>query len=292
MLEYDNSAFYYFSLTLISIYLIPGYYYLIKELYIALLSPPSSADGTQARTSIEKDKASKIRSKSHGVIRLQRPTFVTNVICLAIATIVFIYLISLVIRDGEVSTFDPYVILGIEAGAPVAEIKRAYRKLSLKLHPDKNIGSKVAEEMFMKVAKAYEALTDENSKKNYEEFGNPDGKQSLEVSIGLPSFLLENPKVVLVLYLIAMVVVIPVAVGMWYSNSKQFGEKNILYESYTAFYQLLTEHHRAKHMPEVRSLHQPITYILSLIQSSLTRLWPLLPSVARSMPPAPLMTSL
>lgn len=103
----------------------------------------------------------------------------------------------------------------------------------------------------MKIAKAYEALTDETSKENYEKYGNPDGKQSLEVSIGLPKIILDNPKVVLVLYLVAMVVVIPVVVGLWYANSKQYGENDIKYESYTAFYQLIQETHRTKQMPEV-----------------------------------------
>jgi translocation protein SEC63 len=97
-----------------------------------------------------------------------------------------------------------------------------------------------------------------------EEFGNPDGKQALEVSIGLPKLLLENPKVVLVLYLIGMVVVIPSVVGYWYSNSKEFGEKNILYDTYKAFYTLLQEQHRAANLPEIlaaaaecRKINQP-----------------------------------
>ena len=107
--------------------------------------------------------------------------------------------------------------------------------------------------MDKKIKRAYEALTDETSKKNYEEFGNPDGKQSLEVSIGLPKLLLDNPKVVLVCYLIGMVVIIPAVVGYWYSNSKQFGEKNILYESYRAFYTLLQPEMRAAHLPEILS---------------------------------------
>ena len=56
---------------------------------------------------------------------------------------------------------------------------------------------------------------------------------------------------VLVLYLIGMVVVIPSVVGLWYSNSKQFGEKNILYDTYSAFYALLKEPYRTKNIPEV-----------------------------------------
>ena len=84
--------------------------------------------------------------------------------------------------------------MGVASNAEDKEIRKAYRKLSLEYHPDKNPGNKIAEEMFMKVAKAYEALTDDEAKRNWLEYGNPDGKQSLEVSIGLPSFLLDVAK--------------------------------------------------------------------------------------------------
>jgi translocation protein SEC63 len=249
MLEYDNSAFYYFAITMLLIYLIPGTWYLLAELYRAFIW--SGEVGTKARTSAEKDKANKLKKEVTGIARLKKTSFVVNLALVVVFGLIFLYLIRSVISDGEVQSFDPYQILGIDSGAAVGEIKKAYRKLSLKYHPDKNIGDKLAEEMFMKIAKAYEALTDEVSKENYEKYGNPDGKQSLEVSIGLPKIILENPKVVLVLYLIAMVVLIPVVVGWWYSNSKQYGENNIKYESYTAFYQLIQETHKVKNMPEV-----------------------------------------
>lgn len=249
MLEYDNSAFYYFALTLLAIYIIPGTWYAVSEFVMAFVS--SGEVGAKARTKSETEKAAMLKRKTTGFTRLNTTAYLTNLGFLIFAWISFLYLMTLVINDGEVNTFDPYTILGIAQGATVGEIKKAYRKLSLKFHPDKNIGDKVAEEMFMRIAKAYEALTDETSKENYEKFGNPDGKQSLEVSIGLPKILLENPKVVLVLYLIAMVVAIPSAVGMWYANSKQFGEKNIKYETYNAFYTLLQEAFRTKNLPEV-----------------------------------------
>lgn len=249
MLEYDNSAFYYFALTLLVIYIIPGTYYALSEFVLAFVG--SGDIGAKARTKEEADKSAKLKQKTTGFARLNTTAYKTNLGCLLFAWVCFLYLMSLVLQDGEVNTFDPYTILGISQGAAVGEIKKAYRKLSLKYHPDKNIGDKVAEEMFMRIAKAYEALTDETSKENYEKFGNPDGKQALEVSIGLPKIILENPKVVLVLYLIAMVVIIPSAVGLWYANSKQFGEKNIKYETYNAFYTLLKETDRVKNLPEV-----------------------------------------
>ena len=248
-LDYDNSAFYYFAITCLFFYLIPGSYYALSEIYEAFLKPDPSA--LRARTTAESSKADKLKKNTRGFARLRTWTFMINLFFLIVAFIIFAMLVRNVILNGEVQRFDPYQILGIDGEASTSEIKKSYRKLSLKYHPDKNPGDKVAEEMFMKIAKAYEALTDEVARENYLKFGNPDGKQSLEVSIGLPVWLLENPKVVLVLYLIGMCVIIPIGVGLWYSNSKQYGEKNITYETYSRFYQLITEHHRVKMLPEV-----------------------------------------
>merc|ERR1712232_90100 len=105
----------------------------------------------------------------------------------------------------------------------------------------------------MMVSKAYEALTDEQSRKNYELYGNPDGKQSLEVSIGLPDFLLDkgNRNLVLVVYLIFMVGVIPFCVYTYYSDSSKFGEKDIMYDTYSWFQNPLNEHTLIKWLPEV-----------------------------------------
>eukprot|EP01031_Cornospumella_fuschlensis_P035023 gene35023-42413_t len=210
MLEYDNSAFYYFALTLLFIYIVPGTYYAVAELFRAFLG--SGGVGAKPRTKEEREKAKKLKQENTGWARLRTTKYIANLVCLIVAWSIFIYLMSLVANDGEVSSFDPYQILGIEQGATTSEIKKAYRRLSLKYHPDKNIGNKLAEEMFVKITKAHEALTDEAAKENYEKYGNPDGKQALEVSIGLPKILLDNPKVVLVLYLLFMVVAVPAAV--------------------------------------------------------------------------------
>jgi translocation protein SEC63 len=246
MLEYDNSAFYYFALTLLIIFIIPSSYYALSEFYAAFL-----AKTEVGRTAEEKKKLKELNKVSRGWTRLNTTSYLVNLTLLLAACIIVIYLISLVRNHGQVSVFDPYSILGIEPGTPTSEIKKVYRRLSLKYHPDKNIGNKLAEEMFVKISKAYEALTDETARENFEKFGNPDGKQALEVSIGLPKLLLNNPKVVLVLYLIVMVLIIPIAVGYWYSNSKKYGEKNIFYETYENFYNLLAQHYRMKHLPEI-----------------------------------------
>lgn len=58
--------------------------------------------------------------------------------------------------------FDPYKILGVETGATEAQIKSAYRKLSLKFHPDKNPAPEAAA-LFTDISKAYDTLTGEFS---------------------------------------------------------------------------------------------------------------------------------
>jgi curved DNA-binding protein len=66
---------------------------------------------------------------------------------------------------------DLYSVLGVSKGANADAVKKAYRKLAGKLHPDKNPGNKKAEEHFKKVNHAYDVLGDEKKRKLYDEFG-------------------------------------------------------------------------------------------------------------------------
>lgn len=67
---------------------------------------------------------------------------------------------------------DYYEILGISRGADDAEIKKAYRKMALKYHPDKNPGDAKAEDQFKEAAEAYEVLSDANKRSRYDQYGH------------------------------------------------------------------------------------------------------------------------
>jgi curved DNA-binding protein len=69
---------------------------------------------------------------------------------------------------------DYYQVLGVDKKASTDEIKKAYRKLALKWHPDKNPNNKAAEEKFKKISEAYAVLSDDKKRGEYDQFGSAD----------------------------------------------------------------------------------------------------------------------
>ena len=67
---------------------------------------------------------------------------------------------------------DYYDILGVGKNTSEAELKKAYRKLAMKYHPDRNKGDSSAEEKFKEAAEAYEVLRDPQKKASYDQFGH------------------------------------------------------------------------------------------------------------------------
>src|SRR5476651_925899 len=67
---------------------------------------------------------------------------------------------------------DYYDVLGVSKGSDADEIKKAYRKMAIKFHPDKNPGDKAAEEKFKEAAEAYEILSNREKRARYDQYGH------------------------------------------------------------------------------------------------------------------------
>ena len=146
--------------------------------------------------------------------------------------------------DYEMANFDPYEILGVSLDADKKTIKSQYKKLSLVYHPDKPTGN---EKLFMKLRKAYDALTDETARYNWEHYGNPDGPQAMQFGIGLPAWIVEEKNSVWVLGVYALIFMIglPTAVWYWWSRSSKFSGEQVLLDTTQLYYYFF---HKTPHM--------------------------------------------
>src|SRR5580765_4715067 len=66
---------------------------------------------------------------------------------------------------------DLYIVLGLERGASVSDIKRAYKRLARRFHPDINPGDRMAAAQFRQIAEAYETLSDPDRRRHYDSAG-------------------------------------------------------------------------------------------------------------------------
>lgn len=131
--------------------------------------------------------------------------------------------------------WNPFEILGIKEDASLQEIKVAYRRLSLIHHPDKGSGNSDA---FVKITKAYTALTDPEARKRWDDYGDPDGPGATSFGIALPAWIVdkENSVVVLGIYVLIFMVALPVSVGAWWYRSVKFGNDKVLINTTEIYY--------------------------------------------------------
>ncbi|XP_064483455.1 translocation protein SEC63 homolog [Ornithodoros turicata] len=223
--QYDESGgtFFYFLLSFLALVVIPCTYYFWPK-------DDSNGDDKKGRKCRCPDCMEKSRRlRCHEPWRRTKRNAVRAVLLLGWLA-VFATAYKVAHLEHDYVKWDPFEILGIEPTASEREIRRAYHKLSLVFHPDKDTGD---EQKFMMIAKAYAALTDEESRKNWETYGNPDGPGATTFGIALPSWIVEkeNSLWVLGLYALVFMVALPVAVGVWWYRSAKYGEDQVLLDT-------------------------------------------------------------
>src|SRR3954453_15735546 len=109
--------------------------------------------------------------------------------------------------------------------------------MSLIYHPDKirpdpskNETMDMLNERFVELTKAYKALTDEEVRNNFLQYGHPDGKQSFSMGIALPKFIVQqgSGKYVLLFYGILLGVLLPYTVGKWWYGTQALTKDKVL----------------------------------------------------------------
>ena len=135
--------------------------------------------------------------------------------------------------------FDPYEILEVSQTDQISKIKKSYKKLSLKYHPDKNIGDKSAKEKFMQINKAYKILTNEKTKNNFYKYGNPDGPGILTLGLALPLFLFKGQVgfYILLILSVLLTIIFPIMFIKWTKKRKNYNSDGLLLKNFDLLYQ-------------------------------------------------------
>ncbi|XVF07722.1 hypothetical protein REPUB_Repub06bG0164200 [Reevesia pubescens] len=140
----------------------------------------------------------------------------------------------------KVKVFEPFSILGLEPGASDSDIKKAYRRLSIQYHPDKNPDPEAHDYFVEYISKAYQALTDPVSRENFEKYGHPDGRQGLQMGIALPPFLLNIDGAaggILLLGIVGVCILLPLMLAVIYlSRSAKYTGNYVMHQTLSAYY--------------------------------------------------------
>uniref|UniRef100_A0A093V7V8 Translocation protein sec63 n=1 Tax=Talaromyces marneffei PM1 TaxID=1077442 RepID=A0A093V7V8_TALMA len=234
--NYDEQGqfFPYFILTLTGLVTLPLTY--------SLLSPPKKLENTAPRIS------SNFKPKNEDLIQaqkrkqLRKERRVKRFIAVVVGWAIIGWMIYLIIVTARTlpKIYDPYEILGVSRSADEKAISRHYKRMSLIYHPDKirpdpakNETIDDLNERFVELTKAYKALTDEEVRNNYLQYGHPDGKQSYSIGIALPKLIITEGmgKYVLLVYGGLLGVLLPYIVGKWWYGSQRYTREKVLIAS-------------------------------------------------------------
>jgi translocation protein SEC63 len=218
------------------------------------MSLPKRSDQREKREYLSAEEERKQKRLLHKQKKNANP-YSGRRIFLVLGWLMFAYVLYQVVHTKiEEFLWDPYEILGVDSSVDQAGVRRAFRKLSLKYHPDKVTENKdEAEKKFVDISKAYKVLTDEDARKTFEEFGHPDGKQSFALGIALPAWLVvkENSPFVLLAYALIFGIALPMYVARWWYKTKDLTKQKILNVTMARYYKEVKENTTMKKLLEI-----------------------------------------
>ncbi|KAI9369594.1 Sec63 Brl domain-containing protein [Aspergillus egyptiacus] len=229
---YDEQGqfFPYFVLTLTGLVTLPLTYNLLK--------PPKELENTapRIRTDYKPEHEDLIEAQKRKRLRKERR--VKRIVTVIVGYLVMAYMAYLIVVTARTAPkiWDPYEVLGVSRSADERAISKHYKRLSLIYHPDKirpdpakNETIEMLNDRFVELTKAYKALTDEEVRNNYLQYGHPDGKQSFSIGIALPQFIVTegNGKYVLLVYGALLGVLLPYIVGKWWYGSQRYTKERV-----------------------------------------------------------------
>lgn len=263
LLGYDDTAFYYFASSVLLCVALPWSFSVLYNLIFPGQAaverdfPAKTKTGSAYRYCQSSAMIEKVSQARRNAKRCDSGNALSTTLKLLAITVLWLsmYGISMKLSQSgpEIRRFDPFEILEVTASATPAEIKKAYRKLSLIYHPDKNPDDPLAASRFIQITKAYGSLTDETSKRNYEKYGNPDGPTGTKVGIGLPRFLLEkdNHFIILSLFFFLLLFVVPVTFICYYQRTKNYAANGVMLETLQFMGYHIKDATRIKFCPEL-----------------------------------------
>ncbi|KAF9915824.1 secretory subunit [Lobosporangium transversale] len=245
----NGDTFNYFVLTTLAIILLPATYLTIfKKTVVAARKVHCSCDACKRKAS-----RAVAPRKSSGVVKKM------IAIALGWALFAFVAYQAYITPSPEVIKWNPFDILGIPDNATPKQIKSAYRGLSKIWHPDKVKADKrdEADAKMAEINKAYETLTDDATRENWEKYGHPDGsRSSMTMSIALPPWLVEahNNFWVLSAYGIVCGLMLPYFIGKWWYRSGNFTKDKIRTKTMGTFFKKIKETSSPKEIVEILAL--------------------------------------
>ncbi|KAI1375003.1 Sec63 Brl domain-containing protein [Hypoxylon crocopeplum] len=234
--SYDEQGQFYpfFVFTLTTIVTLPLTYNVLAP------SKDAAALASRTQSSYKPEHADLIQSLRAAQKRKQRK--IKRAIAVVLGWAMMAGMLYLIVTTQRTATkiWNPYDILGITESADEKQIKSHYKKLGRKFHPDKarpdpakNETAETLANQWVEYTKAYQALTDEEVRNNYIQFGHPDGRQSMSIGIALPKFIISdgNGKYVVLVYALLLGVLLPYYVGSWWYGTQRMTKEGVLVES-------------------------------------------------------------